>query len=99
MGGGSISLFGATTPGAGEAGTLDATGVSRRAIDAPAVSDATGDPGPEAEGAGGGVALTAGVGVELDLGVGRAVGIGVDRTVGLGVAEALTTIVPNICSG
>lgn len=109
MGAGSMALVGATAPGPGEAGTLDGSGVSRSARDAPAVSEATGDVGADTEGAAVGVGVRAGsgmawvavgVGVEAGLTVGRAVGrdvgLGVDRTVGFGVAAALTTIVPNI---
>ena len=100
-----MELAGFAGAGSGDA-WLDGAEVSTTARDAPDVADdaATREGAGDSDGAEVGVGVGAGVAVGDGLTVGRTVGLGdgltVGRTVGLGVADAaLTTIVPNICSG
>ena len=94
MGAASIAFARASEPGPGESGTLEASGVSTRAWDGPAVTEATGVLGWDSEGSGDGVGVGVGVGVAwganvgvgVAMGAGVAVGRNVGRAVGRGVA-------------
>ena len=93
----SVALDGVAEPGAGGAAATDGPGVATTASEASADLDGAADKDGAAEVVG---LATAGVGGVIGVAVGRAVGFAVGPTVGRGVVEAaLTTIVPNICSG